>query len=95
MSGKSFTNCFGEEPCGATVRSTETVKILDFKGWCERGDLNSYPLRDWILSPARLPVPPLSPFVHPTDFTKKGNKINVHGAHLYESRLQEGCPPGL
>ncbi len=23
--------------------------------WCERGDSNPYPLRDWILSPARLP----------------------------------------
>lgn len=30
---------------------------------CERGDSNPHPLRDWILSPARLPVPPLSRFV--------------------------------
>jgi hypothetical protein len=27
---------------------------------CERQDLNLHPLRDWILSPARLPIPPLS-----------------------------------
>ena len=27
---------------------------------CERPDSNRYPLRDWILSPARLPIPPLS-----------------------------------
>ena len=27
---------------------------------CERQELNLHPLRDWILSPARLPVPPLS-----------------------------------
>ena len=30
------------------------------ESWCERGELNPYPLRDWILSPARLPIPPLS-----------------------------------
>src|SRR5690606_29603159 len=28
--------------------------------WCERGDSNSHGLPHWILSPARLPVPPLS-----------------------------------
>jgi site-specific recombinase XerD len=27
---------------------------------CARGDSNSHPLRDWILSPARLPIPPLA-----------------------------------
>jgi integrase len=27
---------------------------------CESGDSNPDPLRDWILSPARLPIPPLS-----------------------------------
>src|SRR5438876_9372342 len=31
--------------------------IMDY---CESGDLNPDPFRDWILSPARLPVPPLS-----------------------------------
>ena len=30
------------------------------KNWYERGDLNPYRLPYWILSPARLPVPPLS-----------------------------------
>ncbi len=30
------------------------------QGWCERGESNPHPLRDWILSPARLPIPPLS-----------------------------------
>ncbi|VBB45474.1 hypothetical protein TRIP_B350425 [uncultured Desulfatiglans sp.] len=29
-------------------------------GWCERGDSNPYGISHWILSPARLPVPPLS-----------------------------------
>src|SRR5262245_66582345 len=28
--------------------------------WCERRDSNSHGLPHWILSPARLPVPPLS-----------------------------------
>ena len=28
--------------------------------WCERGDSNPYRFPYWILSPARLPVPPLS-----------------------------------
>ena len=35
-------------------------QVLDNKGWCERGDSNPHPLRDQILSLARLPVPPLS-----------------------------------
>jgi hypothetical protein len=30
------------------------------KTWCERGDSNPHPLRDQILSLARLPIPPLS-----------------------------------
>ena len=30
------------------------------KAWCERGDSNPHPLRDQILSLARLPIPPLS-----------------------------------
>ena len=29
-------------------------------GWCERGELNPHGLPLWILSPARLPIPPLS-----------------------------------
>ena len=32
---------------------------------CESGDLNPDPFRDWILSPARLPIPPLSRSVRP------------------------------
>ena len=32
----------------------------NFQAWCERGDSNPHPLRDQILSLARLPVPPLS-----------------------------------
>ena len=27
---------------------------------CARGESNSHPFRDWILSPARLPIPPLA-----------------------------------
>ena len=38
-------------------------QVIDTKGWCERGDSNPHPLRDQILSLARLPVPPLS---HPS-----------------------------
>jgi hypothetical protein len=40
------------------VRDLDTFGGLET--WCERGELNPYPLRDWILSPARLPIPPLS-----------------------------------
>ena len=28
--------------------------------WCERGDLNPHGFPRWILSPVRLPIPPLS-----------------------------------
>ncbi len=31
-----------------------------FHSWCEGGDSNPYPFRDWILNPARMPVPPPS-----------------------------------
>ena len=33
---------------------------IEKKAWCERGDSNPHPLRDQILSLARLPIPPLS-----------------------------------
>ncbi len=44
-------------------RGMEMAGNREFKGnkdWCERGELNPHPRRDWILSPARLPVPPRS-----------------------------------
>ncbi len=31
-----------------------------FPWWCERGELNPQGFPHWILSPARLPIPPLS-----------------------------------
>ena len=40
--------------------SVSSPQVIDRKGWCERGDSNPHPLRDQILSLARLPVPPLS-----------------------------------
>ena len=39
------------------------VPVLERKAWCERGDSNPHPLRDQILSLARLPIPPLSHIV--------------------------------
>ena len=47
--------------------------------WCERGDLNPYPLRDWILSPARLPIPPLSPGAQLRDLYPKTVRFNGVG----------------
>ena len=35
-------------------------QLIERKAWCERGDSNPHPLRDQILSLARLPIPPLS-----------------------------------
>ena len=43
----------------AQLRLTSVFRLFG-RNWCERGELNPHPLRDWILSPARLPVPPLS-----------------------------------
>ena len=40
---------------GARLRPARSLA-----GWCERGDSNSHGLPHWILSPARLPIPPLS-----------------------------------
>ena len=44
--------CWASFPCAIT----SWYRI----SWCERGDLNPYPFRDWNLNPARLPIPPLS-----------------------------------
>jgi integrase len=41
-------------------RTSNVSQVTENKGWCERGDSNPHPLRDQILSLARLPVPPLS-----------------------------------
>src|SRR5256885_7221225 len=38
-----------------------TVPSEAKENWCERRDSNSHGFPHWILSPARLPVPPLSP----------------------------------
>jgi hypothetical protein len=43
--------------------------MIRHKSWCERGDSNPHPLRDQILSLARLPVPPLSLLVTPSCFS--------------------------
>jgi hypothetical protein len=40
----------------------DTSQMIEEKAWCERGDSNPHPLRDQILSLARLPIPPLSRF---------------------------------
>ncbi len=36
------------------------LALLPPERWCERGDSNPHPVRDQILSLARLPIPPLS-----------------------------------
>ena len=41
-------------------RSRRKPQVIGKKAWCERGDSNPHPLRDQILSLARLPIPPLS-----------------------------------
>ena len=46
--------------------------------WCERGDSNPHPLRDQILSLARLPIPPLSHDVQFIILTRK-RKQNGRG----------------
>jgi len=43
-----------------TQLKTESGEVVPVSGWCERGDSNPHPLRDQILSLARLPIPPLS-----------------------------------
>ena len=43
--------------------------------WCERGELNPHGVTHWILSPARLPVPPLSHVINIKGF--KGTLSNL------------------
>src|SRR5256885_8100105 len=46
---------------GASSPESATVSVKPKENWCERRDSNSHGFPHWILSPARLPVPPLSP----------------------------------
>jgi len=43
-----------------TQPEKEPSEVATVSAWCERGDSNPHPLRDQILSLARLPIPPLS-----------------------------------
>ena|GEM_PF-1069864 len=43
-----------------TAHRAVELALLRPERWCERGDSNPHPLRDQILSLARLPIPPLS-----------------------------------
>ena len=36
--------------------------VFEVGGWCREQDSNLHALRHWILSPARLPIPPSRPF---------------------------------
>ena len=49
------------QPTGCQGRARrQRRQLTERKAWCERGDSNPHPLRDQILSLARLPIPPLS-----------------------------------
>jgi integrase/recombinase XerD len=49
-------NSEGNGACCATLHQQESNCTEE----CARGESNSHPFRDWILSPARLPIPPLA-----------------------------------
>src|SRR5207249_2659643 len=76
--------------CGAIAdcQSEFQSAIANLKSaifWCERGELNPHPLRDWILSPARLPVPPLS---HTEDLSNPTQARNVARA-VWQVKLSQ------
>src|SRR5688572_15250219 len=57
--------CFSSQlrmPESKKQKAASCVHLLlaAFCNKCERGDLNPHPLRDTVLSRARLPIPPLS-----------------------------------
>ena len=49
-----------EEAATPVQPKSKTDEVEAVNAWCERGESNPHPLRDQILSLARLPVPPLS-----------------------------------
>jgi hypothetical protein len=55
---------------------------------CERGDSNPHAFRHWILSPARLPIPPLSPALH-----RRCNRMAPQG--LRRRPLRADAEPAL
>jgi len=75
--------------------SESPPQVIDRKSWCERGDSNPHPLRDQILSLARLPIPPLS--LAFTRFPLHNVLPALCPAHLTpglnRSRLLRICPP--
>ena len=57
--GVNQTNLLGRwgQNCAESGRGNSENSVSD---WCERGDLNPHGFPRWILSPVRLPIPPLS-----------------------------------
>jgi hypothetical protein len=74
--------------------SVSSPQVIDRKGWCERGDSNPHPLRDQILSLARLPVPPLSRLkLTPLLYNYlSGGRCSSNS--LVQSAKAVGSPPG-
>ena len=48
----------GDAVVGVQVDCSSTHRCF-WKFWCPRTDLNRHSFRNWILNPARLPIPPL------------------------------------
>jgi hypothetical protein len=63
-------------PSSAWVRELHVDNRVAVLSTCERGDSNPHGLLHWILSPARLPIPPLPRRIQHTkecSFRKRGN----------------------
>jgi hypothetical protein len=63
----------------------ETFKL------CERGDSNPQSFRNWILSPARIPIPPLSRGCKYIEKQTVMQRATV-GDATYTGKAVEGCP---
>ncbi len=69
----------------------KAARAAKIPGWCERGDSNPSGLPHRILSPARLPVPPLSQYCQTIQHPRNGSK----GTHLDVRALPAPIDPRL
>jgi hypothetical protein len=80
-SNKTGRTAIAASPCG-------TIK-------CESRDLNPDPLRDWILSPARLPIPPLSRGAAKLSFRSEAAGVKSGERRVDSCRLSVVRPAAL
>jgi hypothetical protein len=65
------------------------INLLETGSWCREQDLNLHAFRHWILSPARLPIPPsrqLGKTEYISQLTRNHRSPSIRGRNLTKIR---------